>query len=287
MKTSRKTETSDRFVEERRRQILDLALRRGRVAVPDLVRQFGVTPVTVRKDLRFLDGAGQLVRTHGGAVPRESAGHEPTSAEKKIVNRDRKRRLAEAALSLIAPGDRIVLDTGTTTMELARLLKSIRDLTVVTNDIEIARVLEPCEHIQVCLLGGILRRGFHCTLTANDFAPVPALRVDKAFMAANAFSVEHGGTTPDLRQAETKRLLIGMARQTILLCDSSKLGKSSFACFGPIKTFDMLVTDPGIKASDAAAFRAAGMKILVSPPGSDLETRIWHLQTFRDAGVKV
>jgi predicted transcriptional regulator len=106
MKARGKPETADHFVEERRRQILDLALRRGRVAVPDLVRQFGVTPVTVRKDLRFLDEAGQLVRTHGGAVPRESAGYEPTSAQKTIVNRDRKRRIAEAALSLIAPGDR-------------------------------------------------------------------------------------------------------------------------------------------------------------------------------------
>lgn len=231
------------FTEERRRRIAEIVETSNKVTVPDLGSRFGVSGATIRADLRALHREGLLTRTHGGAIRRGGAGFEPSSREKEVERLAGKQLAARAAAELIGDGDTIILDAGTTTLELARLIRDRFRGTVVTNDWTIAQTLEDAETIKVILLGGILRRGFHCTVGPVGRETLAGLRVDKAFMGANGFSIEDGATTPDQDQAETKRAMIAAAQQVILLCDSSKIGRVSFARFAALADLDILATD--------------------------------------------
>jgi len=231
------------FAEERRQSIARLLEQTKRVAVADLCERFKVSAATIRSDLREMQQAGLLTRTHGGAIPRSQTAYEPTTNDKLIQNFKPKQRIAQAAAKLIEDGDTILLDTGTTSMELAECLGRRRDMKVVTNDLEIARLLEDSPHSEVIVLGGMLRSGFHCTVGHLGLMNTSSLRVDKAFMGANGFSLEAGATTPSVQHAETKMAMMAMANQVFLLCDSSKIGKAAFARFAQASDFDVLITE--------------------------------------------
>jgi DeoR family transcriptional regulator, fructose operon transcriptional repressor len=233
------------FVEERKIKILEFIEEHRKATVVELCAQFKVSSATIRNDLRDLETAGLLIRTHGGAMVKTKTGLEPDMSLRRVQNLEEKRRIAEAALHLVEDGDTIILDTGTTTYELARLLGQKRDLTVVTNDLPIAMLLEDFDAVRVVLIGGMIRRKFHCTV-ASHFSGMNALSdltVDKAFMAANGFSLEKGASTPDMAHSETKRLMISIAARVVLLFDSSKMGHNSFAIFAPLDKIDAIVTD--------------------------------------------
>jgi DeoR family transcriptional regulator, fructose operon transcriptional repressor len=233
------------FVEERKMKILEFIEEHRKATVVELCQQFKVSSATIRNDLRDLETAALLIRTHGGAMVRTKTGLEPDMSLRKVQNLEEKRRIAEAALRLVEDGDTIILDTGTTTYELARLLGEKRDLTVVTNDLPIALLLEEFESVRVVLIGGMVRKKFHCTV-ASSFSGMNALSdlaVDKAFMAANGFSLEKGASTPDMNHSETKKLMISIAARVVLLFDSSKMGRNSFAIFAPVDKIDAIVTD--------------------------------------------
>lgn len=249
------------FTEERRQRILELLGERKKLTVNELCTLLQVSPATVRGDLRDLDAEGLLTRTHGGAMERSNTGFELVSSQRSTKNLEAKRAIAAVAKGLVADGDTILLDTGTTTLELARALGARRNLTVVTNDLEIARVLEEAAGIQVVLLGGALRKGFHCTLGPAGQGMMEGLRVDKAFLGTNSLSVETGGTTPDLQQAETKKAMIAIARKVIVLCDSSKFGRESFARFVELEKIDVLVSER-IAAEDRQRLEEHGVEVL-------------------------
>ena len=231
------------FTEERQLKIHALVRRHKKVAVDRLAKKFGVSTATIRTDLRDLERAGHILRTHGGALEKTKTGFELDSTQKQVRQLSEKQRIARAALTMIEDGDTILLDTGTTTLELAKLLRQRKNLTVVTNDLDVARLLEGCESAHVLLMGGIVRRGFHCTVGVQGRALIGGLTVDKAFMAANGFSVTGGATTPDLQHAETKKWMLSIANKVILLCDSSKLGRVAFARFATPDQIDILVTN--------------------------------------------
>lgn len=231
------------FAEERRIKIVDLINERHKMTVDELCELFHVSSATIRTDLRELQLAGLVTRTHGGAIQKTKTGFELNSKQREVQHLREKQRIARAALALIDNGDRIILDTGTTALELAKLLGDRRNITVVTNDIQIAGVLEDMEGTDVILMGGILRKRFHCTVGIQGRDTCAGLTVDKAFMGTNNLSPDKGATTPDVRQAETKKLMIAIANRVIILCDSSKIGKVSFAQFATTDQIDVVVTD--------------------------------------------
>lgn len=256
--------TSDKalvYAEERKNRILEIVRQKKKVSVEELCTRFNVTGVTIRTYLRELQHAGLLVRTHGGAILKTRLGFEPDSLEKSVQNLDPKRRIARAALKLIENGDRILLDTGTTTLELARLLNARNNLTVLTNDLEIARTLESFEGVSVFLIGGILRKRFHCTVGSLALDMLSGLKVDKAFMAANGFSLTDGAMTPDSEQASLKCSMVKSANQVILLCDSTKLGRQAFAKFAEIRDIDILVID-SLDSAKKKAFSKQGLAVV-------------------------
>ena len=256
------------FVEERKLKILEFIEEHRKATVVELCQQFRVSSATIRNDLRDLETAGLLIRTHGGAMVKSKTGLEPDMSLRKVQYLEEKRRIAEAALGLVEDGDTIILDTGTTTYELARLLGEKRDLTVVTNDLPIALLLEDFESVRVVLVGGMVRKKFHCTV-ASSFSGMNALSdlaVDKAFMAANGFSLEKGASTPDINHSETKKLMISIAARVILLFDSSKMGRNSFAIFAPLDKIDAVVTD-FLHENERRQMEESGIQPMLAGPG--------------------
>lgn len=251
------------FMEERKSEILSLIASRHKVTVAELSKRFGVSTATIRTYLRDLDSAGLLVRTHGGAIEKQRSGFEPMAREKESQHPELKQEVAVKALGCVDEGDVILIDTGTTCHAFARQLAvSGRRLTVVTNDILIAAELESVDSFQILVLGGLLRRGLHCTVGIQGQTLAEGIVVDKAFMATNAFSVERGATTPDINQASSKQQMAAMAHKVYLLCDHSKIGLASFARFATADDIDVLVCDDGLSGTDKKQIENAGIEVL-------------------------
>ncbi len=231
------------FAEERKNKIVDYINERRRVTVPELCEHFSVSGATMRNDLRELDDSGMITRTHGGAIKKSRTGYEPLIDNRSQRNLDSKKKIAETALLEIEDGDTIILETGTTVKELAKVLHLKKNLTVVTNDITIAAELETQGTCEVLMIGGLLRTGFHCTVGYGMFSNIGALSVDKAFLGTNSFSLKKGASTPDLSQSEVKRQMMEIASKVIILCDHSKLETDSFINFAPPDRVDLIITD--------------------------------------------
>jgi len=233
------------FAEERRYEITKMLSENTKLLIPALCEYFEVSPATIRNDLRALERKGALKRTHGGAIPVSKAGFEPAHSSKEVENLNEKRRIAAYAATLIEDNDTILLDTGTTTMELAKLLPAKSNLTIVTNDLKIALLLEESTDAAIHFLGGSLRRNFHYTMGASAITQVCTLNVDKAFMATNGLCANKGFTTPVLDLANLKKAMIKTANMVVVMADSRKLGRVAFAQVAPLTYADKIITDTG------------------------------------------
>jgi DeoR family fructose operon transcriptional repressor len=250
------------FAEERKKRVVELLREQNKVLVPDLCKLFNISPATVRNDLNELAVSGLIHRTHGGAIPAVQTAHKLTTVQKVVQHIDEKRAIAQYASTLVHDGDSIALDTGTTTMELVRCLVNVKNLTVLLNDIEIALFLENNSSAHVVLVGGRIRRGFHCMIGSPAVQEIKGYSVDKVFIAANAANSVNGLATPDISQAEVKKALISIALEKIALVDSGKIGRKSFAHFASMKDIDLLVTDSGADQDEIKAIQECGVDVV-------------------------
>lgn len=214
------------------------------VRIEELVAGLGVSAPTVRRDLVHLESRGDLRRVHGGAVAAESRLEEPLFDDKTARAAVEKRRIAEAAAGLIRPKDSIFLDGGSTVLALAALLKDRTDITVVTNSLRVAAELAGGGPALI-LVGGELRRLSQTFVGPLTRFTLEQIHVDRAFMGTIGLTVEAGLTTTDAREAYTKSLVMDHAGEVILLADSSKLGKVSFARSGNLDKLARVITDKG------------------------------------------
>ncbi|MCL2197748.1 MAG: DeoR/GlpR family DNA-binding transcription regulator [Defluviitaleaceae bacterium] len=231
------------FAEERRHEIAKLLSDNAKLLTPSLCKTFDVSPATIRNDLRTLEREGILKRTHGGAIPAGKTAYELIGKSKEVECIEEKRKIAMFAETLVEDGDTIVLDTGTTTMELAKLLTDKENLTVVTSDIKIALYLEENSSANIYLLGGMIRRNFHCAMGAETINQLKGLSTDKAFIAVNALSVEKGFTTPSIELANVKAAMVATGATAVFLADSQKLNRASFAQIVSLDKAHIIVTD--------------------------------------------
>jgi DeoR family transcriptional regulator, aga operon transcriptional repressor len=247
--------------EERRRAILELLNRQGRVLVAELGRHFETSQVTIRKDLEVLHAHGLVHRTHGGALPaRESALEDPTLREKERLHRQEKIRIAQCAASKVKEGQVVILDSGTTTTAVARALRNFQHLTIITNAVNIAAELAGTA-VEVILTGGTLRQNSFSLVGPIAEETLRRLSADLLFLGVDGFDTHFGLSTPNLLEAKVNRVMAEVAKRTVAVCDSSKFGRRSLSLIVPTSSLKEVITDRGIPKSDARALRQAGIEV--------------------------
>ena len=227
---------------QRRELIRSLVREEGIVRVEDLRLNLKVSVATIRRDLEILEENGKLQRVHGGAVTMENRLDEAVFEDKTNQARTEKSRIAEEACKLIGAGDSIYLDGGSTTLGLARLLKDRTDLTLVTNSLKAASELADSGP-KVLLIGGELRRISQTMVGPLTSGVLSQVHVDKAFMGTMGFCLKTGLTTTDPNEAYVKNLVAEQAGQVVLMADSSKAEKVSFARVSDWDAIGVVVTD--------------------------------------------
>jgi DeoR family transcriptional regulator of aga operon len=248
--------------EERRRHILQILNRDGRVLVGDLAKHFRTSQVTIRKDLDALQAEGRIHRSHGGALPaREgSALDDPTLREKEKLHRKEKMRIAAAAAGMVREGEVVILDSGTTTTAIARALRDFNNLTIITNAVNIAAELSGTS-LEVILTGGTLRKNSFSLVGPIAEETLRRLNGDILFLGVDGLDADHGLSTPNQLEARVNRAMIDISRQVVAVCDSSKFGKRSLSKIAPTTSLHHLITDQGVSKSDLAALRKQEIQV--------------------------
>ncbi|WP_347553237.1 DeoR/GlpR family DNA-binding transcription regulator (plasmid) [Pseudalkalibacillus hwajinpoensis] len=237
------------FMEERKSQILEYLRHMSRASVHDLSRQFKVSDSTIRRDLKELEETDNIKRTHGGAILLQPVSFEESIGERKKDYIEEKKAIAKKAVEFINPGDAILLDSGTSTYELVKKLKTFSNLSIVTNSIIIMQELADTG-LEVMLLGGNLRRETSALVGPFAEQALNMIRIDKAFIGTNGLDLNNGIiTTPNLTEARIKRMMITNARHTLLLTDHSKIGKVNFAKVADLTEIDFCITDNNVPAN--------------------------------------
>ena len=235
------------FTEERQKKILDLIQKKGRLKISEMTRMFGVSEVTLRSDLSTLARQGYLTRTHGGALLHERSifpGKAVLSfGEKDVPNLAAKRRIGKKAAEFIADGMNILLDSGTTILEIARNLYKYKGLTVITDSIPVAVELSDHEDITVILTGGLLRSASLAVIGPESWSMLEKIHVQRAFIGARGVSLQRGFFCGNAVEGETKKRMIACAEETFAVVDSSKFGSTSLVPFASFEDFDYLLVD--------------------------------------------
>src|SRR5688572_13121885 len=248
----------------RRDKILALLQEDGSAKVLDLAKLFKVTEVTIRQDLEKLEKEGLVVREHGGAfmkdVPSQVKGFTLTHQE----NLDKKELIAKKCLEFIESGDTIILDSGSTTTEIAKKLRGMRQLTVITNALNIALMLGAEPGIEVIVTGGEFKPPT-LSLTGQKAADFfKGLHVQKLFLATAGISLKSGLTYPSISDIVVKKAMIDAAETTYLVADSSKFGKSAFASLGALSLINYIITDDNIEDRDRKLFKENEIELIIA-----------------------
>jgi DeoR family transcriptional regulator of aga operon len=249
---------------ERRTLMLEKLEAEGQLDVISLSRELGVSEVTIRNDLNWLEQKNMLIRARGGAIKVERVRAELSLSEKNKFNYQEKLRIGKAAAALIENGDTIILDSGTTTMEINNNLPNIGSLTVITNALNIANRLAEHEHVNVIVPGGFLRKNSLSLVGSTAEESLKNYFCDKLFLAVDGFNTTLGLSTPNVEEAHLNRVMISIAKQVIVVTDSSKFHKRSFAFIAPISAVDVVVTDADIPEEDRKRLETAGIKVIIA-----------------------
>jgi len=236
------------LVAERYDYIVQLVNERGSIRVTELSELCQVTEETIRRDLDRLEQVGRLRRSHGGAVSVKDQQPETPYFEREVAYADEKRRIAEAAVQLIKPQDRILLDASSTAWYMAASMPDI-PLTVLTNSIKVALELSSKEKIEVISTGGILASRSLSYVGPLAERSLDAYHVDKLFFSCKGVHLERGISESNELQARIKYRMIGMADETILLADSSKFGVQAFTHVADLADIDRIVTDKALESN--------------------------------------
>ncbi|SFF27885.1 transcriptional regulator, DeoR family [Paenibacillus algorifonticola] len=257
------------FGEERKNLILALVEEQKRVDLQALCEKFQVSESTIRRDLREMEEAGLLKRTHGGAISIRSVNFEPSFSEREITSTEQKKAIAAKAVQWISNGDTILLDSGTTTFYLMQQLTAFTKLTVVTNSLMLPQDLELPPGIDVIVLGGAYRPGVLSLVGPITERSLDFIKVDKAFMATNGMDLEEGLSTPNVVEGDIKRKMIKRADRIILLSDSSKVNQVSFSRFADWSDIDVCITDSAMPEEFARKLEERGVEVYRTSVGKE------------------
>ncbi|HBG26932.1 MAG: hypothetical protein A2Y10_10635 [Planctomycetes bacterium GWF2_41_51] len=231
--------------------------------VSRLAKKFNVSDMTIHRDLNKLQNQGHITRTHGGVMPAERMEFEFDFAARRSANKKAKNAIAKKALEFIKPGSKIIIDTGTTTLELAYLLKDFSDLTVITPSLAVASILQFSAGVQTVLLGGILRKGSPDLTGVVAEKVLDMFMVDLAFQGADGIGLNGELFNADMRIAKVDQKIRRRAQKTYILSDSSKIGRTDLASNGTLSEAEAFITDSNITKERMAELEKTGTKIII------------------------
>lgn len=244
---------------ERERAILKNLSESGSSSVVNLARELGVSEVTIRSDLKELEGKGYLVRSRGGASP---AMH-PGIIERQELMVEEKKRIARAAADLVRDGDRIMIEAGTTTALVARYLLGKRDVQIVTNSTLVFSYARLNPNLQITMTGGEFRRETESMVGPIALRTIASLNVRLAFVGTDGYSLRRGMTTQLVDGGEVLLAMGQRAEETWLLADSSKYGKSGFVTVLPLERVDGIITDVGLGEAARRELAEASLRLVL------------------------
>ena len=247
------------LLEERRRRICELLREEGRVTVEALATRFGTSQVTIRADLSTLESTGALTRTHGGALSVPDT-DQPLNV-KQLRHRAEKLRIAAAAL--IEDGETIVLDSGTTTAEIARRIRTLelKSINVITNALNIAALLIDVPSVRLIVPGGFLRRESNSLAGPIAETALASLQANRLYLGADAVDPQLGVMTPHLAEAELNAKMIAISREVVVVADSSKFARRNISLIARIEQLHMLITDRAAPAEAVEQLRLRGVVV--------------------------
>ena len=248
----------------RRSAILQRLREESSVNVSELSREFGVSEVTIRKDLRILKERKLLLRVHGGAIVDANTTDEVEERNfhfKQLVNSREKEAIGRAAAAHIKNGDTILVDSGTTALQVVRNLHSFNDLTIITNSVNAMLEAIKYKRFRVILLGGTVRESSNSIVGPLAESNLKLFYCDKLFLGVDSISMEAGLSTPSMEEASTNQVMISRAREVIAVFDSSMVNKRSLAFIAMPDKIHTVITDSHIPASFKSQLRS--MKINV------------------------
>lgn len=250
---------------ERREQIIQRLRQQGSVQVNDLSVLFGVSTVTIRNDLAFLEKQGIAVRAYGGALICDSntPGVEPSVEDKSSLNTAVKRSIAKAAAEMIKPGHRVILDSGTTTYEIARLMRQHTDVIAMTNGMNVASALLEAEGVELLMTGGHLRRQSLSFYGDQAEQSLQNYHFDMLFLGVDAIDLERGVSTHNEDEARINRRMCEVAERIIVVTDSSKFNRSSLHKIIDTQRIHTIIVDEGIPAECLQELHRSGVEVII------------------------
>jgi DeoR family transcriptional regulator of aga operon len=251
------------MAEERRTQILQMLRSAGRVRVNELASQFNTSAVTIRNDLNELAQRGLVQRSHGGAMLPDSIMHESPLLERLKAHADEKRRIGAMAASMIHDGETIILDSGTTTLEIARQIKKKRGLQIITNGVNIASELLDARDSEVFIVGGTVR-GESASISGRFTEEMfDQFSADKLFLSGAGCDLDFGVSGANLEETMVNRAMLKIAREIILVADASKFSKRSMSRIAPFSEIDTIISDTRLSEDIQAKLRSAGCNLIL------------------------
>jgi DeoR family transcriptional regulator, aga operon transcriptional repressor len=248
---------------ERRAKILELLDKQGQVRVAELKDMFRVSEVTIRNDLDQLEKKNLLIKTRGGGIHTPRGGIEYEFNKESSLYSKEKQAIGKKGAELVKEKDTIILDFGSTTLEVARNLTHFNDLTIITNGILIAYELARFPNLKIVMLGGSLRPSSLSLVGPMAEENLRSLYCDKVFLGVNGIDSKYGMFASHIEDASVNRLMITRAKEVIVVTDSSKFAKRSFSFLGPISSIDTLVTDANIPKEEMQHLNNAGVKTII------------------------
>ncbi|MBM7565085.1 DeoR/GlpR family DNA-binding transcription regulator [Paenibacillus sacheonensis] len=259
------------IVIERRHRIKERLLKERSVKVADLVREFNVSEETVRRDLNQLEKEGLIVKNYGGAVLADDLqiafNQIPPVEQRKFELFEEKDAIGAAAASLVRDGQIVILDSGSTAWCVARYLKALNELTVVTNGVNIAEECASAEGTNIFLLGGKLIKKSMSIVGPQAEAEMRKYNADYVFLGTSGISLKKGFTSSDPYEAEIKRAMIESAQQVVVVADHSKFSRQALLSFSGFDNVDMLITSDLVEPALLQEIEAQGVKVIAVPVG--------------------
>jgi DeoR/GlpR family transcriptional regulator of sugar metabolism len=250
--------------EERHALILEPLIKHESVQVSDLSTLLGVSAVTIRKDLTELEKDNKLYRSHGKAILINPYINNRSVNEKEKLSAEEKNTIGKAAAELISKDDSIIIASGTTVHALARNIRPIHKLTVISASLQVSEILANNEAIEIIQLGGTLRHSSNSVVGKYAEGILSSFCCSKLFLCVDGIDLEFGITTTDVREADLNKEMMRIAQKCIVLADSSKFRRRGFSKIANIEEVDIIITDAGIPGSIARQIEDMGIELIVA-----------------------